>query len=92
VNVNTRESDVGCLSEAELEESLKDTGITVSATEADLAANIEAARTVQSSWRFFMLAGLALLILEGLFADRILRRGRSTPSQAGPAPQQVKVA
>lgn len=92
VNVDTRESDVACLSGAELEESLKGTGITVSATEADLTADIEAARTGRSSWRFFIMAGLAFLIIESLFADRILRRGRSTKTHANSSPQQVEVA
>jgi hypothetical protein len=64
----------------------------VSATEVDLDAAIKTARTGRSSWRFFMLAGLALLILESLFADRILRRSHSAQSQTGPAPQQMEVA
>ncbi|MBT3202523.1 MAG: VWA domain-containing protein [Phycisphaerales bacterium] len=92
VNVDTRESDVACLSGDELRKSLKGTGITVSASETDLAADIEAVRMGRSSWRFFILAGLAFLIIESLLADRILRRGRSTQSQTGPAPQQMEVA
>ena len=81
VNVDTRESDVACLSGIELKKSLEETGITVSATEADLVADIQAARTGKSSWRFFIIAGLVFLIIESLFADRMLRRGRSTQSQ-----------
>ncbi len=92
VNVDTRESDVTCLSEAELEESLNGTGITVSGTEADLASNIEAARTGKSSWRYFIILGLGFLIVESLLADRILRRSRSTPAKAGPTSQPVEVA
>ncbi len=91
VNVETRESNVSCLAAAEIKESLKGTGITVSATEADLAAAIETARTARSSWRFFMLTGLALLIFESLLADRMLGRSRGAQSKTDPASQQAEV-
>lgn len=77
VNVDTRESNVACLTEPELIESLQGTGITVSATDAELSANIATARTGRSSWRFFMIAGLLFLVAESLLADRTLRRNRS---------------
>ncbi|MDG1873625.1 MAG: BatA domain-containing protein [Mariniblastus sp.] len=74
VNVDCRESDVACLTESELSSSLEGTGIMVVATETDLLSSIEATRTGRSSWRFFMLAGLAVLLIESLFADHLLKR------------------
>ncbi len=74
VNVDTRESDVACLPEAELRTSLEGTGITVAAAETELLSAIEATRTGRSSWRFFMIAGLVVLLIECLLADRLLRK------------------
>ena len=84
VNVDTRESNVACLSESELKTSIDGTGMTVSATETDLSAAIDTARTSRSSWRIFMIAGLAVLLIECLFSDRLLRRQRSSQKQANP--------
>jgi len=86
VNVDTRESGVACLSGPEVGESLAGTGITVSATEADLSADIAAARTGRSSWRYFLMAGLAFLVIESMLADLILRRDQSSQDQAGALP------
>lgn len=92
VNVITQESDVACVTTAALLESLEGTGITVSATAADLSADINTARTGRSFWRFFMLAGLAVLVIESLFADRILARNQSRRDQPSPLPQHGEVA
>jgi hypothetical protein len=92
VNVNTHESDVACVTTAALRESLDGTGITVSATAGDLSADINTARTGRSSWRFFMLAGLAFLVIESLFADRILGRNRSPRDQLSRPLQHEEVA
>ncbi len=92
VNVNTHESDVACVTATALRESLDGTGITVSATAADLSADINTARTGRSSWRFFMLAGLAFLVIESLFADRILGRNRLRRDQRSRPPQHEEVA
>lgn len=85
VNVDTRESDVACLPEKELRTVLDDTGISIATTETELLSAIEAERTGQSSWRFFMLLGLTFLIAESLFADRLLSkqlsRSQSTESK-----------
>ncbi len=91
VNVDTRESDVACLTGPELEKRMEGTGVTLSASEADLSADIETARTGRSFWRFFMIAGLVCLIIESLLADRILRRNWSSRDQASPAPQKIGV-
>lgn len=83
VNVDTRESNVACLTAPELIKSLQGTGIAVSATDAELSANITMARTGRASWRFFMMAGLVFLVAESLLADRLLtRRNRSNQPQA----------
>jgi hypothetical protein len=92
VNVDTRESDVACLTGSELGERMKGTGVTLSTSEAELSADIETARTGRSLWRFFMIAGLICLIIESLLADRILRRNWSSRNQASPAPEKMGVA
>jgi hypothetical protein len=86
VNVDTRESDVACLPDSELRTSLAGTGITIAAGGPDLLAAIETTRTGRSSWRQFMIAGLVLLLIESLFADRILRRQRQPKPQPEPLP------
>ena len=74
VNVDTRESYVACLTEAELRTVLDDTGIAIATSEAELLSEVEAVRTGQPSWRFFMLLGLTFLIAESLFADRLVSK------------------
>ena len=77
VNVDTRESEVACLSKARLSESLEGLGLNISTSEDELSAAIDSTRTGRSAWRFFMLAALAFLLLECLFADRLLSRGKT---------------
>jgi len=52
--------------------------------------NISTARTGKSSWRFFMIAALCLLIGESLFADRI--HGRNSKRASTPSPATPEVA
>ena len=92
VNVDTRESDVTCLPESELRTRLEGTGTTVAATEAELLSAMEATRTGRSSWRFFMFAGLVFLLLECLFADRLLTKQWSRRQQPEPSPAPAEVA
>jgi hypothetical protein len=90
VNVDTRESDVACLPESELRTKLQGLGLNVVADDGELAAAIDSTRTGRSSWRFFMMAAFAFLILESLFADRLLTRGRSKQENpATPEPQNA---
>jgi len=77
VNVDPRESDVACLSVTELQAGLAGLDVTVTSTGADLAAAIDASRTGRSAWRLFLIAALACLIIESLFADFLMRRQRS---------------
>ena len=92
VNGDTRESDVACVTTATLRESLADTGVTLSVSEADLSADIATARTGRSSWRYFIFAALLLLITESLLADRLYKRNRSRTSQSPPQTQPMGVA
>jgi hypothetical protein len=80
VNVDTNESRVAGLDRAALVEQLNGTGVEIVADEAELASAIQATRTGRSSWRFFMLAALCLLVAESLFADRL--RARKTQRSA----------
>jgi len=73
VNVDTSESNVECLSASETVRSFEGTGITVANSDPDLLSAIEQARTGRSFWPIFMLAGLLLLVVESLLADRMLK-------------------
>jgi hypothetical protein len=87
VNVDPSESQVDCLPGSELRANLEGLGLNVVMSERELAAAIESTRTGRSAWRFFMIAALAFLIIESLFADRLLKRGRSNPeTPATPEP------
>lgn len=90
VNVDSRESDVACLPESEVRATLEELGLIVAASEDELASAIDLTRTGRSAWRFFMMAALAFLILESLFADRLLSRGNAKQkSLDSPEPQNA---
>ncbi len=89
VNVDPRESQVARLPEAELRANLEGLGLDVTAGDAELAAAIASTRTGRSAWRFFMIAALAFLVLEALFANRLLTRGRRRDQPVNPVPQQA---
>ncbi|MDA1142599.1 MAG: BatA domain-containing protein [Planctomycetota bacterium] len=75
VNVDTRESNVSCLSAAETMSGFEGTDITVAHSDADLLDAAERSRTGRSFWLSFMLAGLGLLVIESLFVSQL---GKST--------------
>jgi len=86
VNVDTGESDVSSLSMSELVKVFEGTDIAVARSDMELADAIERTRTGRSLWRVLMVAGLLMLVAEGLFADRLLRK----PSRAeGPGPSSA---
>jgi hypothetical protein len=89
VNVDPSESDVGSLTAAELNTNLGGTGVTVTASEAELAAAIETNRTGRSFWRYFMIAGLIFLLVESLFAERLRKRKRTNSNQPNPLPETL---
>ena len=70
VNVDTQESEVACLSKADLVKLFEDTDVILAENKLDLVSAIDAQRTTKASWRFFMIAGLLFLVLESLVADR----------------------
>jgi hypothetical protein len=71
VNVDTAESDVACLSPAEVAGSFADSGITVAQTDDELLAAVGQARAGLSFWMLFLAAGLGLLLIESLLAKRM---------------------
>ena len=71
VNVDTAESDVACLSPAEVAGSFTDSGITIAQTDDDLLAAVGQARAGLSFWMLFLAAGLGLLVIESLLAKRM---------------------
>jgi uncharacterized membrane protein len=84
VNVDTRESNVECLPASETVSSFEGTGIAVAHSDTDLLSVIEQTRTGRSFWPFFMVAGLMLLLIESVFADRLLK---SPSAASGRAPR-----
>lgn len=84
VNVDTKESNVKCLTAAETMRSFEDTGITVAQSEAELLDGVEQTRTGRSFWLFCMLTGLGLLVVESLLADRMYKTdGAQTSTPPG---------
>ena len=89
VNVDPSESDVASLTPTELNTNLEGTGVTVTASEAELAAAIETNRTGRSFWRYFMIAGLIFLLVESLFAERLRKKKRASREQPNPLPETL---
>ncbi|MDG2221906.1 MAG: BatA domain-containing protein [Rubripirellula sp.] len=81
VNVDSQESNVASLTNAELETKLAATNIIIASSATELASAIKTTRTGRSSWRYFMLAGLMLLLIETLWSSRLSQQ-RQTRSQA----------
>ncbi len=82
VNVDSAESDIGSLPEAELTENLEGLGLSVVYGDVELSSAIESSRTGRSAWRFFMIAALIFLLIECLLADRMMARN-TTKRKAG---------
>ncbi len=74
VNVETKESNVKCLPASELESSFAGTDVMIARSGAELQDAIDQTRTGLSFWHSFMIAGMMLLIIESLFADRLLKK------------------
>ena len=70
VNVDTAESDVKSLSSEEVQSTFADTGVRIARSEDELLDLSEELRSGTSFWRICLLAGLGLLVFEGLFASR----------------------
>lgn len=89
VNVDPAESNVVSLNASELNKNLEGIEITVANSKEELASVIANNRTGRSSWRYFMIAGLILLLIESLLADRLRRRKEK---KSGPTPETPVVA
>ncbi len=89
VNVDTRESNVECLSASKAVSSFEETGVMVANSDPDLISAIEQMRTGRSFWPIFMLAGLMLLVVESLLADRMLK-GSSSGNKQAPTPSRTE--
>jgi hypothetical protein len=92
VNVDPSESTVASLSASDLNANLEGLDITLTHSEAELAAAIETSRTGRSSWRQFMIAGLVLLLIESLLADRLRKRKQKKYKQAEAMPETLPEA
>jgi hypothetical protein len=86
VNVDTRESDIACMPAAACTEAFKDSGIMIAGDEVALAAAIDTTRTGRSSWRFFLIAALAFLLIECLLADRMMGRPAAGENKSSTSP------
>jgi len=75
VNLDTAESDVRSLSAAEIERAFEASRIAVAGSEDELLSTVDETRRGRSFWRFLLLAGLALLVIESLLAHFMSRRG-----------------
>ena len=73
VNADNGESDVRSLSAEEAEKSFEETGLVILGSEQALTGAIASARSRIDFTRFFMIAGLILLLVECLLADRLVR-------------------
>ncbi len=82
VNVDTKESDVQCLTHDHAVESLKGSGIFVSQSTDNLMDEVQNMRTGYEYWRLFMIAGLVLLVLESIIASDIFSRKEKTSNPA----------
>ena len=84
VNADTTESVVKQIKTEDLRKLFDESAIMIASSDDELAAHMDTARSGMSLWRSFLIAALALFLIESLLADRmhakILRKG-------GPAPQ-----
>jgi len=74
VNVDPAESDVRCLTGVMIDESLRDTKVTVVHETDDLGAAIRQGRIGREIWWELMLACIVLLLAEGYLAYRFTRQ------------------
>jgi hypothetical protein len=87
VNVDPAESDVVSLTAADLNKNLEGIEVNIANSKEELASTIASNRTGRSSWRYFLIAGLILLVIECLLADRLRQRKNSHRKQAEVAPE-----
>ena len=71
VNLDTTESAVGTLSAELARKSLDGSNIALVSSDAELHAHIDNSRTGRSLWRYLLMLGFVLLILESIMAHRM---------------------
>jgi hypothetical protein len=74
VNIDPAESNIRCLDEAAIVESLQGTNISVITVTEDLDAEIRQGRIGREIWWELMLAGIVLLLIEAYLASRFTRQ------------------
>jgi hypothetical protein len=92
VNPDTAESDVRCLPASALAENFRESGILVAGTDEELLDAIGQTRPGMSYWRFFLAAGLVLLLIESLLAERMLRKPATTAKEPKPGMAQKETS
>ena len=90
VNVDTKESDVSCLSHDEAVKSLKGSGVFISQSTDNLIDEIQNLRTGFEYWRLFMIISLIVLILESFIASNIFSRKEKTSASSNQSPMNAK--
>ena len=74
VNIDTRESDVASLDNDAISAALGNSGILLALTEPELVDTFTQLEPRWSYWKFCLLAGLGLLVVEGLLATGMRNR------------------
>ena len=83
VNVDTRESDVTCLSVDEQRRAFEETGVQLVQPDEPLTERIEEARSITSFWRLCAMACIGIILMESLLACRMPKeQTRQSPSSA----------
>jgi hypothetical protein len=92
VNVDSSESEVTSLTAQDLDKNLQGIDINLVNSEEELLAAIQASRTGSSLWRTFIIAGLLLLLIESLLADRLRSRKQKQSKEAVSTPETISQA
>ena len=84
VNVDAAESDVRCLEDRAIDESLRGTKVTIVPRSGDLTAAIRQGRIGREFWWELLLLAIVLLLVEAYLASRFTERIVADPGQARP--------
>ena len=76
VNLDAAESEVESLSIELARQSFKDTNVIITSSDAELHSAIDDSRMGRVLWRYLLMLGFVLLVLESLLAHR-MRKGKS---------------
>jgi hypothetical protein len=84
VNVDAAESDVRCLEDRAIDESLRGTKVTIVPRSGDLTAAIRQGRIGREFWWELLLLAIVLLLVEAYLASRFTERIVADPGHARP--------